>query len=222
MDFLAKRKEFVFLNERNALVRVHTMKVKNTDFDIWTEGKGKRYREAIRLVEAGLAQIEARNMPPVIIVASSKLGKNSYSSYDHQTDVIYYSNRFSLKEKLEERLKHSDFEARNITDVLRHELGHKRHWDAIKRYYIAHYSRYNNIKQAKNDLDSKLKKYIASQNLSFLVDILSYYAYISFENGSVNEVIAEYYVHGKTSDPQLDKLIKEELNYGQASSNGYT
>ncbi len=230
MDYLALKKQFVFLDHRQALVQVHASKVKNTKFDIWTEGKSKKYRGTVRLLEQGLSELQDEKFPPIVVVAASKLGGKSYSSYDHVKDVIYFSDRFDSKEKLEETLKNSDFKARNIVEVLRHELGHKKHWDSVKRYYKAHQSRYNDINEAKHNLDAKLERYIAKQNPIYLAQTVSIYAYTSYLEAkavlslsTVNEIIAEVCANEeKIKDKTLVRLIERELNYGRKiSTDGY-
>lgn len=223
MDYLALKKQFVFLNRSQALVQVHASKVKNTSFDIWTEGKSKKYRETVRLLEQGLEQLKDEDFPPIVVVAASKLGSKSYSSYDHVKDVIYFSNHFDSEKEIEEKLKNSDFKARNLVEVLRHELGHKLHWDAVKRFYRAHKSRYNNINEAKHELDAKLEEYIAKQSPIYLATVVSIYSYTSYLESkklqslsTVNEIIAEVWANkNKVADKILIRLIEEELNYGR-------
>lgn len=224
MDYLALKRQYVFLNERNAMVRVHTTKVADKNFDIWVEGKSKRYREAVKVVQSGLKQLEDEELPPIVIVSSRKLGENSFASYDNARDVIYFNSEHGDEKNLEDELKNSDFRARNIVGILCHELGHKKHWDAIKRYYNAHKTQYNSIKEAKHTLDEKLEKYIVNQSPIYLLTNVSAYASASFSEGKrestnnvVNEVIAEVLVDPTTiKDVHLVKIIQEELSYGKA------
>lgn len=229
MDYLALKRQYVFLNERNAMVRVHTTKVADKNFDIWVEGKSKKYREAVKVVQSGLKQLEDEELPPIVIVSSKKLGENSFASYDNARDIIYFNNKYGDEKKLEDKLMNSNFKAKNIVGVLQHELGHKKHWDAIKRYYKANKTRYNSIKEAKNSLDAKLEKYIVNQPLFYLSTNVSVYADISFfaekrksTSNDVNEVIAEVLVDPSSiKDTHLVETIQEELNYGKIRTNGY-
>ena len=41
MDYLSKKKEFIFLNSQNASVYVHTVQLKNYKYELYVEGKSK-------------------------------------------------------------------------------------------------------------------------------------------------------------------------------------
>lgn len=161
-------------------------------------------------------------MPPIIIVANRKLGFGGISSYDHVTDVIYFNNYYHTYDRINQIAHRNIFSVKDLTDVIKHELGHKEHWDAAKRFYHAHRTSYNNINEAKKELDSKLEKYIAMQNLTYLASVVSPYAATSYRiakanqsENFINEVIAEYAVMGKTSDPNLNNIIESMINYGK-------
>ncbi|MDN6023862.1 MAG: hypothetical protein L0I32_08760, partial [Lactobacillus sp.] len=139
--------------------------------------------------------------------------------------VIFFNNFYHSTEQIDEITHQNLFIATDLKEIIRHELGHKLHWDAIKRFYRSHKKQYNNLQEAKNDFDSNLESYITHQlnnNYSYLIENVSTYANLAFEyakanykNNSVNEVIAEVYaIHG-SKDPILNDLIMEELNYGR-------
>lgn len=48
MDYLSKKKEFIFLNSQNASVYVHTVQLKNYKYELYVEGKSKKYRKSLR------------------------------------------------------------------------------------------------------------------------------------------------------------------------------
>lgn len=93
-------------------------------------------------------------------------------------------------------------------------------------------SLYNDIEEAKNELDSSTLKYIEAQNNLdelYLNTVVSAYAAESFRQAKINknhqniinEIIAEVCVIGTTKDPKLNKLIRKELNYGKTRATGH-
>lgn len=224
MDFLAKKREYVFLNNRNATVRVHVKQVSSTPYSIWVGGKTKKYRDTVMMLKKVLKEFPVEKVPAIVIVDNQKLGEGSISSYYPVEDVIFFNSKYDSTKKIDDVVKQDLFIANDLYQVIQHELGHKQHWDAVKRFYGAHKSRYNNIMEAKNALDSKLEKYITIQlnnNFSYLLENVSAYADVSFKFAKdnykynlVNEVIAEVVTQKNTKDPKLTQLVKEELNYG--------
>ena len=171
--------------------------------------------------------LDNENIPSIIIIDNKKLGKGSISSYSYKDDIIFFNNYYHSLPKIERLTKQNLFVAKNISQIIKHELGHKLHWDAAKRFYQANKNKYNNIKEAKNSLDANLEQYISYQltdNYSYLIENVSMYAHYSFrfakENNKyniVNEVIAEVIAANGSKDQSLNKIIMEELNYGRKS-----
>lgn len=222
MDYLSKKHEYTFWNNKLNLVRVHVSQVANTSYDIWTEGYSKKYRDSIRLIEKAIKKFDPSEVPPIVIVSEAKMGSGGISSYNHDDDVIYFNSYYSNQNKIKQVISRRMFASKNLTDIIRHELGHKMHWDAVKRFYQANQSRYNSIKEAKNELDSKLESYLSRQGTDYVYLSLGFYASESFrfakkynKSNVVKEVIAEAMVKHKTIDPVLTKLIESELNYGK-------
>ncbi|GAA2954515.1 hypothetical protein [Lactobacillus kefiranofaciens] len=233
MDYLSRKKEYIFLNNRKALVRVHVKQVSKQPYNIWVEGKSKNYRDCVALLNRTLVKFDPQLVPPIVVVSNKKLGNGAISSYAFEDNVIFFNNFYHSTEQIDE-ITHQNlfiatdlnlFIATDLKEIIRHELGHKLHWDAIKRFYRSHKKQYNNLQEAKNDFDSNLESYITHQlnnNYSYLIENVSTYANLAFEyakanykNNSVNEVIAEVYaIHG-SKDPILNDLIMEELNYGR-------
>lgn len=222
MDYLSKKKEYIFLNNRQALVRVHVKQVSKHPYNIWVEGKSKNYRDCVALLNQVLKEFDPKVVPPIIIVSDTKLGNGAISSYNHVEDVIYFSNYYHTQDRINEIIRDSSFVSTSLKNILLHELGHKMHWDAIKRFYKANESKYNNINEAKLKMDEEVNKYIARQESLYLYSTLSMYASTSYkiakQNNPINtanEVIAEEIAKDYISDPVLQELIKGELNYGK-------
>lgn len=76
-------------------------------------------------------------------------------------------------------------------------------------------------------MDSDLARYVSTQisnnytyllkNVSAYADISYKYAKENYQNGLVNEIIAEVTTSKGTKDKILNKLVMEELNYGRKS-----
>jgi len=154
VDFLSKKQEFIFRNSKDAIVRVHVMQVGSTPYDIWIEGKMKKYRDCVTLLEKALVDFDRSDLPPIIVVANKKIETGGISSYNHVDDVIYFNSFYHTQERIDHVIDEGTFAAQDLSGIIRHELGHKLHWDAVKRFYRAHKSKYNNIEEAKHDLDA--------------------------------------------------------------------
>ena len=105
-----------------------------------------------------------------------------------------------------------------MEDVLNHELGgHKKHWDAIKKYQEL----YNlSLDQAKENLEENLRKYVINQrngDRMYLKRLISENANDNFKDyKQLNESIADVFVlysQNKMKDENLAKLVLEVLNY---------
>lgn len=229
MDFLSKKRHYVFLNNRDKMVHIHVSQVASSPCNLWTEGKSKKYRDCIHMLEATLDHFNYEELPPIVIVANEKIGTGGISSYNHIDDVIYYNSFYHTQEAIGTITQNHAFASQNLYDIIQHELGHKKHWDAAKRFYFAHKSKYNNIDEAKKELDSKLEKYIAERGKIYLASVVSAYAAMSYDyakqysnNNLVNEIIAEYNVLEKTTNPYLNQLIESVINYGRTCTDGHS
>lgn len=221
MDYLSKKKQYVFLNNQLSLVRVHVFQISSSP-NIWVEGKSKKYRDSVQLLKNALSTFDQHELPPIIIVANQKIGNHDISSYNHDDDVIYFNSYYHTQEKIYNVINDYTFAAQNLSDIIQHELAHKLHWDAVKRFYKANKNRYNNISEAKKQFDSNLESYIVRQENSYLMLNVSPYADKSFRFAKehnrlniVNEVIAEVKTKKVITDPKLSKLVEGELNYGR-------
>lgn len=126
------------MNNHSSLVHVHVSQVKSSPYNLWVEGKSKRYRDCVRELNVTLQRLNLTNLPPIIIVANRKLGSGGISSYNHIDDVIYFNNYFHNTTNTKNVIADEVFAAHNLGDIIQHEMGHKLHWDAAKRFYSAH------------------------------------------------------------------------------------
>lgn len=225
MDYLARKKEYVFLNNKYATVRVHVKQINQTPYQLWSEGYSKNYRDTLTLLNEVLKYFNPNDLPPIIIISNQKLGAGSISSYFPKEDILFFNNYYHSQKRINDISSQKLFVSKTLTQIIKHELGHKKHWDAVKRFYKAHQSQYNNINEAKDALDGEIKSYISKQmeiDYTYLKKNISLYAYYCFEyakkelkHNVINEVIAEVTAANGSKDPHLNKLITEELNYGK-------
>ena len=152
----------------------------------------------------------------VVVLKNKTLG--GLSAYDHSKNMLYVSEELSNIAEFK-KLVGDYFPAENIKDVFTHELlGHKAHWEAIKKYQSSHRS--ESIEQSKNALEEKLQKYVATQlnqDYNYLRNNVSENASSEYKHEkSLNEVIADAIVlmkKGALKDKTLERLINEVLDY---------
>ncbi|MCR1881307.1 hypothetical protein NSA12_08945, partial [Ligilactobacillus murinus] len=119
------------------------------------------------------------------------------------------------------------FAAKTVEDVLTHELAHKSHWDSAKALYKSKPKMYNTVEGAKKVLDESLENYVKNvqaQEMQYLDKYISRNAERNFEEGSVNEIVAEVAVLGdKLEDKVLLNLVSGVLKDGtRVRNNGST
>lgn len=103
----------------------------------------------------------------IVIAKNSSL--RGISTYDHVRNTLFISEELITKEGFERIVDTSYFPARNIDDVITHELdGHKRHWDMVKKFYNDNLDRYSSLEDAKQDYERSLRGYIVKQQMRYL------------------------------------------------------
>lgn len=152
----------------------------------------------------------------IVIVKQASL--QGIACYDHINNNVYFSEELINKNIFKSIVDENYFPAKNIRDILNHELGgHKKHWDAIKKYASNHNV---GIDKAKDELESNLRKYIINQKNNDIMYIrrhISENAEKVFEKEkTLNELIADVnvlYEQNNIEDEIIVKLVKEVLNY---------
>ncbi|MBR6044749.1 MAG: hypothetical protein IKP47_03840 [Ruminococcus sp.] len=155
-----------------------------------------------------------------IVIAKSE-NLQGISSYRHTDNTLFISEELITKEGFDRLVDKSYFPARNLDDVIIHELdGHKRHWDMVKKFYNENIDRYSSLEDAKQDLERPLREYIFKQQSSdyyYVKKNISENAFRSVEkSGQINEVIADcelLYQKGEISDTEFKKLFEELMGY---------
>lgn len=159
------------------------------------------------------------------IVIAKNTDLRGISSYNHITNTLYISEELITKEGFERIVDTSYFPARNLDDVITHELdGHKRHWDMVKKFYVDNLEKYSSLGDAKQDYERSLRSYIVKQQSSdyfYVSKTVSRNAEQAFiHDNSLNELVADCAViqhNGEISDELLFKELKEIMNYDAKS-----
>lgn len=155
----------------------------------------------------------------IVIAKNSSL--RGISTYDHVRNTLFISEELITKEGFERIVDTSYFPARNIDDVITHELdGHKRHWDMVKKFYNDNLDRYSSLEDAKQDYERSFRNYIVKQQSSdyfYVRRNISENAFIGLgKNGQINEAVADcdvLYRKGEILDNELKTLFKELMGY---------
>lgn len=167
-----------------------------------------------------------QDLSEVIIAKYESL--HGISAYDHVTNKLYISEELIDSNKFKKIVDENYFVAKNLNDILIHELdGHKRHWDAIKRFQMANHI--HSIEEAKQELESELRIYVKNavlQDKTYLLHVFSQnvfegYSSKQLENGMdnrLNELIADGKVlieRNMLKDENVENLIEEVLYYDE-------
>ena len=213
IDLMSKSKEFKIKNAINEDIKFSAKKVHGTKYDIWTQDNTKKIRDTLRLVQEEIPKFS--NVPRVVILKNQKL--RGIAGYSRVDDTLYISDSLNSEESIKEILADGYFASKDLNDIITHELAHKMHWDNAKRLYNRKKKRYNNVEEAKNDLDSELIKYINNQksfDYNYLLKI-SENAHINFSLfNNINELVAEVAVlNDKIEDKELLNKVKGVLKW---------
>lgn len=196
----------------------HLITYKNDKYkNIYCQTNTKNAQKMSELLDKMINQSKQYGDVSKIIVVKNK-ALQGIASYDHVKNNLYISEELINPLKFSSLVDRTYFPSMTIEDILNHELGgHKRHWDAIKRYQ----KKYGiSIDRAKEELEEKLRKYVVNQKNS---DILYVKRYVSRnaddkleKASSLNELIADVnvlYKQGKIKEEYLYNLVMEVLNY---------
>ena len=102
--------------------------------------------------------------------------------------------------------------------------GHKRHWQSVLNFYNRNQGRFQNLIDAKNNLEADLRRYVKEmdyEDSKWIRKTISKNAATSFEYlkssvNRLNELIADAIVlkdQKKLNDDRLWKLIEEVISY---------
>ena len=214
-DFMGKKEKMTIKTPKGVkpLIAYKVTGIEN----IYTQTYSKDAQDMIAYLDKAINGDNKYGKLDKIIIAQQK-SLNGFAAYDHKANSLYVSEELINEDKFKDLVDFDYFPSRSLQDVLTHEMTHKAHWDAAKKYHSA-----NGIKEiddAKMNLESDLRKYVISQTQNDEVYIRKYIsenAYFNFKmNKSLNELIADGRVlleKGELQDNYLGDLIREVINY---------
>ena len=155
----------------------------------------------------------------IIIVKNVDL--RGISSYRQMDNTLFISEELITKKGFDRLVDKSYFPARNLDDVIIHELaGHKRHWDMVKKFHNDNLDKYSSLEDAKQDYERSLRGYVIKQQISdyfYISKNVSMNAFNNFDiNSSLNELIADctvMYRNNAITDNGLFDLVEELMKY---------
>ena len=102
------------------------------------------------------------------------------------------------------------FAAKNVDDIITHEMAHKRNWDKAKEVYRNGKGKYSSVDEALREMNSQIASVV--KNIACTEPNLhSSYLKQSLENRKYNEVVAELEVLNQRAsilNDQLEKVLK--------------
>lgn len=174
--------------------------VKNSKYKLLTEVDSTKRSKVVRLNERMLREIaktlpDGYDMPTVAIVDFEKYwpGENAIAGYDRETGILYWNAKYDTVKKVKKFLTDSphEFASTDLLSPYRHEFGHKKYYDVIKKLAESRGISYN---KAQKIIDTRIFEFVHKENAIhefFLMDNISRYAYYSYFDQKYTEIIAE-------------------------------
>ncbi len=200
VDFMGAPRKFT---DKEGIVNVKAYKVDKTE-NVYTQTNSKDAQKTIKLIESSKGEIEQLKSVNEIVVAKNL---NGIAAYDHDSNRLYVNEKISNSGYIEKYLSSDYFVAENATDVVKHELYHKEHWDVIKRRALTTGKSVDIVKQ---EMEAPLRSYVVNQNNmqpSYIRNFVSENAAGGFEyDKSLNELIADVRLQ-KDKGIEKDKIL---------------
>jgi len=198
---------------------IETYKVHQSDVaeNIFTQTHSSNAQEMSAYIDKNVNNGTYGNVDKIVIAKNKDL--NGIAAYNRKENALYISEEIIDPNQFDKIVDTDYFPARNVDDVLAHELdGHKQHWDAVDRYYKDNTDKFSDVMQAKNDLEKDLFKYVNKaqiENPRYIIDNISENAYDGFNDNKLenklNELIADSRITCK--DKYLSELIDKVIHY---------
>lgn len=213
-DYMGRAKvyEFEHGNEKYAVKAYKNEKYDN----IWCQTYSKESQEMSEYLNRVVSE-KYPGVNQIVICKNSTL--QGIAAYEHSTKSLFISEELISEEKFLKIVDTGYFAARNLDDILIHELGgHKKHWEAIEKYYKV--NKCSSMEEAKQRLEMNLRNYIVSQIQSeffYVKNTVSENAYYQYKRKNMlNEFIADAIILKEKNglqDSLLIKLLEEVINY---------
>lgn len=194
---------------------------KNDNYDnVWCQTYSGQSQQMCEYLDKEINQSGRYGKVERIIVAKNQTLRG-IAAYDHTTNALFISEELIDEVKFKQIVDTQFFAAQNLQDIVIHELGgHKVHWDAVYRYYEDNKLRFKDIETAKNEFESKLRKYIKEQrnnNFNYLLEKVSENAHTQFlYDNRLHETIADVKIlieKEQMQDVYLKGIVEEVLSY---------
>lgn len=205
-DFMGKAVDF---SDKNGRISIKAYQVKGHD-SIFTQTNTRDAQNTIKLVSGQFDGIQQLQSVSEIVVAKDVPG---IAAYDHVDNRLYINERISSAAYIKEQLSGGYFVAENATDVLRHEMHHKDHWDCIRTKALTSGKSSAIVKQ---EIEAELREYVQNQLASdplYVDKVVGGNAANGLRKGaSLNELIADILLQkdkGSGKDSVLLKLVGE-------------
>lgn len=156
----------------------------------------------------------------IIVAKNETLG--GLAAYNHNNNSFYISEELINATKFNKLVDTSYFAAKNLDDVLLHELGgHKQHWDSVYKYYEKNKDNFSSIEEAKENIEGSLLNFIKNKSIydyKYISKNISENAFDGFlsRKNVLNELIADGKIlmeKGLLKDDELIQLMKGVLYY---------
>lgn len=183
----------------------------------WIQSYNTNTQKVVEFLDKNLERYEKQfGKLDDIVIATEKKFPGGIAAYQQKNNLMFLCDSLGDDEAVAKFLADGRFPAKNQDDILTHEFAHKKHWDAVKQFYNVQPSRYNSLEDAKNEFDTPIRKFIATQITSdplYVKKTVSGNAQNAYDDGSINEFIADAVVLMKNQMLMEDaiKLLKEVL-----------
>lgn len=207
--------------EINKNVSIPVNRVLNSRFDMLAEEGLTKRSKAIRLTEKMLTDIidsgkflEEKLPTACIIDFESNFGViKTIGGYDNNLEILFLNSKYDTIEKIEKFLKEQPGQFCNTEyhSVIRHELGHKYYYDAIKILAKKRKISYNDaIKVLDDSIAEEISRLRKEEGFDLMQD-MSKYAERGAKKHNFTEVIAEAHTSFEANiySNKLLQIIKE-------------
>lgn len=193
--------------------------------NIFSQTYNENSRKIAEHLSSKLSTGEYGTLDRVIIARNKTLG--GIAAYDYISNSLYISEELINSEQFSKMVSNDYFPARNIDEILVHELGgHKKHWDTAKKFYAENIGKYKSLEEAKIALDKNLKEYVSRQmsyEPTYILKVISRNAYNGYTSAKIrlemhkefNELVADAMVlksQNDVKDKYLFDIIEEMMN----------
>ena len=200
VDFMGESRRFV-----NNTFSIKAYKIRGQE-NIYSQTYSQNAQIAIETILKSRHEIPQLQSVKEIIIAKSIPG---IAAYDHVENRLYINEQLADDDFISFYLSSDYFAAENFLEVLRHEMYHKSHWDAVDIRGLTGL-RKDIVKQ---NMERPLREYVSAQlaqDPRYIKKNVSENAAEGVAKTGLNELIAEVLLQrykGLTKDIYLEQLV---------------